>query len=84
MHFSGEISTPQHLEQKYVSKLSSSLKACDSILKNLMSLKLHRDYVEPFLHVDRKAESDAYQPMSLTKVNQYSHSNFLKIFENCE
>ena len=73
--FSGEISTPQHLEQKYVSKLSTSLKACDVILKNLMSLKLHRDYVEPFLQVERKAESDAYQPMSLNKVGLAYHYN---------
>jgi len=70
----GEVSTPQHLEQKYVSKLSSSLKACDSILKNLLSLKLHRDYVEPFIHVDRKTESDAYQPMSLSKVRNLIHT----------
>jgi hypothetical protein len=35
-----------------------------------MSLKLHRDYVEPFLNVERKMESDAYQPMSLTKVTR--------------
>ena len=40
---------PQHLEQKYASKLSEPLKACDGILRNLMLQSQHKDYVEPFM-----------------------------------
>lgn len=44
---------PQHLEQKYVSKLSDPLKACDNILRSLMLQSQHWDYVEPFMKASK-------------------------------
>ena len=64
---------PQQLKKRYVENLSEQLKVCDTILKELLSLKVHRAYVEPFLRVGRgkyPAAGDRGELMDLYKVQQ--------------
>lgn len=69
----GETQLPQHLEQNR--NATGSMRACETLLRNLMTQKIHRDYVEPFIYVDRKGDSELYNPMSLSKVQSRLKSN---------
>jgi len=73
----GETHLPQHLEQNR--SASGSMRACENLLRNLMTQKMHRDYVEPFIEIQRKTDGEIYDPMSLAKIqtrlrtNSYRH-----------
>ncbi len=77
MDLPGETRLPQHLEQNR--NATGSMRACETLLRNLMTQKMHREYVEPFIEVVRKSDSEAYDPMSLSKIqtrlknNAYNH-----------
>jgi len=60
---------PQHLEQKYASKLSESLKQCDNIMRNLMLQSQHWDYVEPFMKSATQSKGKPVK-MSLALINE--------------
>lgn len=62
----GETQLPQHLEQNR--SASGSMRACENLLRNLMTQKMHRDYVEPFIEIQRKGDGEIYDPMSLSKI----------------
>jgi len=40
-----------------------------------MTQKMHRDYVEPFIEIHRKGDSEIYEPMSLSKIQNRLRSN---------
>jgi len=69
----GETHLPQHLEQNR--SASGSMRACENLLRNLMTQKMHREYVEPFIEVHRKGDSEIYDPMSLSKIQNRLRSN---------
>ncbi len=77
MDLPGETRLPQHLEQNR--NATGSMRACETLLRNLMTQKMHREYVEPFIEVVRKSDGEAYDPMSLSKIqtrlknNAYNH-----------
>merc|ERR1711935_216508 len=73
----GETQLPQHLEQNR--SASGSMRACENLLRNLMTQKMHREFVEPFIEIQRKGDGEIYDPMSLSKIanrlraNSYQH-----------
>jgi len=73
----GETQLPQHLEQNR--SASGSMRACENLLRNLMTQKIHREFVEPFIEIHRKGDGEIYDPMSLSKIanrlraNSYQH-----------
>jgi len=69
----GETHLPQHLEQNRAA--SGSMRACENLLRILMTQKMHRDYVEPFIEIHRKGDSEIYEPMSLSKIQNRLRSN---------
>jgi hypothetical protein len=69
----GETQLPQHLEQNR--SASGSMRACENLLRNLMTQKMHRDYVEPFIEIQRKTEGEIYDPMSLSKIQNRLRTN---------
>jgi hypothetical protein len=69
----GETQLPQHLEQNR--SASGSMRACENLLRNLMTQKMHRDYVEPFIDIQRKGDGEIYDPMSLSKIQNRLRTN---------
>jgi len=69
----GETQLPQHLEQNR--SASGSMRACENLLRNLMTQKMHREYVEPFIEIQRKGEGEIYDPMSLSKIQNRLRTN---------
>jgi len=69
----GETQLPQHLEQNR--SASGSMRACENLLRNLMTQKMHREYVEPFIEIQRKGDGEIYDPMSLSKIQNRLRTN---------
>ena len=73
----GESAQPQQLKKKYVENLSEQMKQCDGILKELITVKAHQRYVEPFLKRNPKNKGgesmDLYRIQSRLQQGHYSH-----------
>ena len=74
----GESHQPQQLKKKYVENLTVQLKQCDSILKELLTVKLHQGYVEPFLKASGKYRGVLEDPMDLYKVQHRLQTDYYK------
>ncbi len=70
----GESMQPQQLKKKYVESLDDQMKKCDSILKELLTARLHQAYVEPFLQCSRGPDSmDLYKVQQRLQNGYYRH-----------
>ncbi len=65
----GESIQPQQLKKKYMASLDNQMLHCDSILKELLTARLHQAYVEPFLQSSQRSEATGH-PMNLYQVQQ--------------
>lgn len=54
------------------------MKQCDSILKELLTVKLHQSYVEPFLKTSGKYRDVVEDPMDLYKVQHRLQTEYYK------
>ncbi len=73
----GESVQPQQLKKKYVESLDEQMRQCDSILKELLTARLHQAYVEPFLQSSRMSEATG-QPMDLYRVQQRLQAGYYR------
>ncbi len=68
----GESAQPQQLKKKYVENLDEQMRQCDSILKELLTARLHQAYVEPFLQSPGEA-LDLYKVQQRLQAGYYRH-----------